>query len=384
MKTIDQNRYHVARKVTLIGMIVNTALAILKVIIGIVGHSPALFADGIHSFSDLISDVMVLFAAKHANKGADNDHPYGHERIETLATLVLSVVLVVVGIAIAWHAVDNWLAGEAKTPDQFTLYAALISIFANEWLFRYTLHVGNRIESDLIRANAWHHRSDMLSSAIVLFGILGAIIGFGWMDALAAIIVAYLIIKMGARWGYRSLNELIDEGVDEATLSEIDRLINAVEGVRRYHCLRTRKMAGKIMLDVHILVDRSISASEGHYIAEKVRSVIVHHIENMKDITVHVDVVEHPEEISALEKLPPSRAEIVTALKAHLAKHGLDDAVLNDKIILYYFPAEIRIVVLANYASEQLGDYKRVFEHFTLRSVKKTRLLLYVDDSGEL
>ena len=345
--TCEQDRYRESKRVTVVGMFVNSMLAVIKILVGIIGHSSALFADGIHSLSDLLSDFMVLLAAKHAGKVADFDHPYGHERIETLATMALSVMLTVVGVLIAYHAFDSWYHQALGIPDQFTVYAAILSILANEGLFRYTMVTANRIDSDLLRANAWHSRSDMYSSVIVLVGLIGALFGVLWMDALAALIVAYMIAKMGVKWSYKSLSELIDTGVDIETLKKIEAVIENVDGVKRYHCLRTRKMAGQIMLDVHVLVDSHISASEGHAIGECVRTELACNIDNIKDITVHIDVFEHPEHFVDPAKLPPSRSKIIVQLLEHLKlKNNQTVRFDANEMLIYYDPDKIRLYLL--------------------------------------
>jgi cation diffusion facilitator family transporter len=319
---MSDNRYQITKKVTLVGMFINSLLAFVKMLIGIVGRSPALFADGVHSLSDLISDVMVLFAAKYANKGEDDDHPYGHEKIETLATLVISALLITAGFMIVYHSLATLISGEYSMPDKFTMYAAIFSIFGNEFIYQYTMRAANKIDSDMLRASAWHSRSDMWSSVVVLVGLIGAFYGFIWMDALAAFVVCYMIVKMGVKWGYSSVAELIDEGVDDDTRKSIKDIIANTEGVEDFHYLRTRKMAGKIILDVHVLVDKYSTASEGHYVAEIVKSNIYHNVENIKDITVHIDVANHEDGVIKLENFEPSRKDIYQAILDFLAEYN--------------------------------------------------------------
>ncbi|WP_018299059.1 cation diffusion facilitator family transporter [Fangia hongkongensis] len=383
MTEID--RYEESKRVTIVGMFVNTFLALIKIIIGLIGQSSALFADGIHSLSDLVSDVMVLFAAKHANKGADFDHPYGHERIETLATVILSVILMVVAVLIAYHAIENWYFGELLIPDTLTIYAAIISILANEGLFRYTMRSANKINSDLLRANAWHSRSDMYSSVVVLIGLIGTMLGVVWMDAVAAIIVAYMIAKMGVKWAWKSLSELIDTGVDRETLKQIERIISNVNGVKKYHCLRTRKMAGQIVLDVHILVDEHVSASEGHYIAEHVRGMLAERVDDLKDVTVHVDVSEHPEQFVSPKKMPPARDVIIKALNDHLSKYG-DSAephtpciIFDRELIIYYGASKIELYFMLENEEKAIKVQKAFAHGFMLTGVKQTDAFVFLN-----
>ncbi|API86673.1 cation diffusion facilitator family transporter [Francisella uliginis] len=354
---MSDNRYEITKKVTIVGMFINTLLAISKTIVGIIGRSPALFADGIHSFSDLLSDCMVLFAAKYANKGEDHNHPYGHERLETLATLVLSSLLIAIGFMIVYHSLTDLISGDYVTPDKFTVFAAIFSIIGNEFIYQYTMRAANKIDSDMLRANAWHSRSDMWSSVVVLIGLVGAFLGFAWMDAIAALVVCYMIVKMGVKWGYSSVAELIDEGVDDETRKNIKTIITNTEGVEDFHYLRTRKMAGKIVLDVHVLVDKFSTASEGHYIAEIVKSNIYHNIENIKDITVHVDVTNHEDSVIKLENFEPSRKEILEVISDFFVKNNLDTTIiLAKRSSIYYFDGEI-IVDLYVKRSNDLKKY---------------------------
>ncbi len=373
---MSDTRYQITKKVTLVGMFINALLAISKTFIGIIGRSPALFADGIHSFSDLLSDAMVLFVAKYANKGEDHNHPYGHERLETLATLVLSGLLISIGFMIVYHSLATLIVGGYETPDRFTVYAAIFSILGNEFIYQYTMRAAKKIDSDMLRANAWHSRSDMWSSVVVLVGLICAFVGFPWMDAIAALVVCYMIVKMGVKWGYSAVAELIDEGVDVETRKSIKEIITNSEGVQDFHFLRTRKMAGKIVLDVHILVDKYSTASEGHYIAEIVKSNIYHNIENIKDITVHVDVTNHEDGVIKLENFEPSRIEILSKIKEIFAQNNIDESnILDKKMSIYYFENEI----LVDLYVKRSNDLKRLSKMLSNLSVNgyNTNVSLY-------
>lgn len=282
------SRYAQAKKVTLIGAVINFLLGFSKLWAGIQFQSHALFADGVHSFSDLITDFMILFAAKWGSLDADDSHPYGHQRIETAATLLLALLLILAGAGIAWDALEAAFK-ETHIPHIAALWVVFLSIMANEILFHYTLRVGKKIESALIIANAWHHRSDAASSLVVAIGLIGSLAGFAYCDAIAAIIVGFLIIKMGGTYGWNSVQELIDTSVDTKTLCEIERIIQLVDGVKKIHQLRSRLMGGDILIDVHILVDSFISVSEGHYIAQHVHHNLLKQFQKVKDVTVHVD-----------------------------------------------------------------------------------------------
>ena len=256
------HRYQQSKRVTLIGAIVNALLGILKVLIGTLGNSHALVADGLHSFSDLLTDGLVIFAAKFGSREADIDHPYGHGRIETAATLALAMLLVLVGAGIIYDAGDHlFIEKSTQSPHYIVLIIALISVIANEWLFRYTLRIAEKIQSNLLKANAWHSRSDAGSSVVVLIGVGGSLLGFTYLDAIAAIIVGLFVIKMGWELGWSSLQELVDTGTDPKTLIKIEKAIHEVPGVKSMHQLRTRSMGGNILVDIHAL----------HYLGGKIQ-----------------------------------------------------------------------------------------------------------------
>ena len=361
---MSDERYKITKKVAIVGMVINFLLALVKMIIGILGRSPALFADGVHSLSDLISDVLVLFATKYANIGEDDDHPYGHEKIETLATLVISALLIAASFMIVYHSLTVFISGEYTTPNQFTIYAAIFSIFGNEFIYQYTMRAANKINSDILRANAWHSRTDMCSSVVVLVGLIGAFYGFVWMELLAAFVVCYMIVKMGIKWGYSAVAELIDEGVDNETRDAIKDIIRNTEGVKNFHYLRTRKMAGKIVLDVHVCVDEYSTASEGHYFAEIVKSNIFHNIENIKDITVHIDVSDHEDIVIKLENFAPSRKDLHQVIINFLAEYKLDKSLLLDKKMAIYYFEDIIQVDLYVKRSNDLKKYSEIVNNF--------------------
>ncbi|CAM2968540.1 cation diffusion facilitator family transporter [Legionella worsleiensis] len=286
---IHNERYWQAKKVTLIGALINALLGVVKLIGGILYHSHALVADGIHSFSDLITDVMVLFASKYGSLDADDTHPYGHQRIETAATLILAQLLILAGFGIAWDALDELIHATHTMPNWLSVPIICASILANELLFHYTKHIGQRINSPLIIANAWHHRSDAASSVVVLLGLIGSLAGFVSLDAIAAIIVGLMIVKMGWDYAWNSVKELVDTAVDSELLLQIEQVIQSIDGVQKIHQLRSRFMGNDVLIDVHILVSPKISVSEGHYIAQHVHHALVQQIASVQDVTVHVD-----------------------------------------------------------------------------------------------
>jgi len=286
-----RERYLQVRRVTLVGAAVDLSLGIIKIVGGWMSHSQALIADGVHSLSDLATDVLVLYAAKHAHAEADEDHPYGHARIETAATVGLGVVLVFIGIGIIWDSVNRLMSPEALTvPESWAIAIAGVSVVAKEAVYHYTMGYARRLDSDLLHANAWHSRSDAISSVVVIVGVGGALLGFTYLDVAAAAVVAIMIGKIGFDVAKTSMSELIDTGLAPEELDNIRDTIQSVNGVESLHLLRTRRMAGRVLVDVHlILSDPRVSVSEGHQISETVRGVLMGRFENIADVTVHID-----------------------------------------------------------------------------------------------
>lgn len=281
-------RYQESRKATLYGALKNSVLGCIKTILGITGHSHALIADGIHSFADLFTDVLVLMTAHWGSQEADDNHPYGHQRIETAGSMLLAFLLIVTGGIIAYEAILHCFVAPEK-PHFYALLVALLSTILNELVYQYTRHTAKKIQSNLLHANALHHRSDAASSLIVLIGIAGAYFGWYWLDPLAAGIVGLLIIKMGGELAWSSISELVDTGVNPALLEKIDQIIQHTSGVKTIHQLRTRSMGGEVFVDVHILVEPWYSVSEGHHIAERVHQRLKKNVAEVTDVTVHVD-----------------------------------------------------------------------------------------------
>lgn len=297
---MTSDRFWQAKKVTLIGAIVNALLGLVKLAGGVLFHSHALVADGFHSLSDLLTDAMVLFASKYGSQDADDRHPYGYQRFETAATMLLALLLILAGCSIAWDAIYELLYEHLETPGHWTLAIAALSIIANELLFHYTKYVGNKIKSALIIANAWHHRSDAASSAVVAVGLLGSLAGIAWFDTVAAVIVGLLIIKMGLSYGWNSVRELVDTSVEPEVSAKITQIIEQFDDVKKIHQLRSRMMGGDVLIDVHILVSPRISVSEGHYIAQQVHHALVNQFDRVKDVIVHVDPEDDEENCPSL------------------------------------------------------------------------------------
>ena len=335
-------RYREVRKVTLIGSVVDLLLGIIKVVIGYLSHSQALVADGIHSFSDLFTDFLVLFAAKHSHREADEEHPYGHGRIETVATVALGVALLTVAAGISYDAVRRLLEPDLLLhPGLLALLAALVSVFAKEVIYQYTARVARRLRSNMLHANAWHSRSDAISSIVVVIGVGGTMAGLRWLDAAAAIVVALMIAKIAWDLLWKSLQELIDTALEAEQVEAISASIRDVPGVRSLHMLRTRRSGSDALVDVHILVDPKLSVSEGHQIGETVRSRLLAGNDEVTDVTVHIDP-EDDELASPCTHLP-LRDEILRRLEAQWQQ--LEGAPQPDKVVLHYLNGKVHVDV---------------------------------------
>ncbi len=354
-----KSRSRRAQTINLIGAINNFVLAIIKVVFGWLGHSQALVADGIHSFSDLLTDVLVIFATHFGSRGADSDHPYGHQRIETAATLLLALLLILTGAGIVYESVREFLHPSVQLPTLVVLIVAALSILANEILFHATRKVGREIKSNLLIANAWHHRSDAASSLIVLIGVAMTLFGWVVFDAIAAMIVGVMIIRMGWQLGWSSVRELVDTGVEPELLTAFENTIQHVPGVFALHQLRTRSMGSEIFLDVHVLVAPRLSVSEGHFIARSVRQTLQSQHQHIADVTVHIDPED--DEIVDAEKVLPTREELDGYI--HQVAVSLPGGGQIEEIILHYLADQVEVEIsLPTHLSQQDGISKAYYD----------------------
>ncbi len=362
MEPTPEQRQQQTRNITLWGVVVNIILAILKTVGGVLGHSAALLADGIHSLSDLLSDFMVLYASKHANTDADEDHPYGHARFETLATVALGALLILVGIGIAYDAISRLIThADTHIPHSFTLYVAALSIISKEALYHLTRRVGIRIRSKMLEANAWHHRTDAISSIVVLIGIGGAMLGMPALDSYAAIVVALMVIKIGGELAYQSVMELVDTALEPELVEKVKQKILSIDDVAHLHLLRSRRMGHNALIDVHIQVAPRLSVSEGHHISEMVERVLIDSFEEINDVTVHIDP-EDDETAASCENLP-LRNEITTRLRQ--AWSQIPELEGIEHITLHYLDGEISVE--ATLPLEKIDDVShlgRIKNHF--------------------
>lgn len=286
-------------KITFIGSIANTLLLIFKFIAGLLGNSAAMIADAVHSFSDFVTDIIVLLFVKVSSKPKDEKHEYGHGKYETLATLVIGIVLMIVGLGITYNGVMetiNIIKGNiTKSPDSIALIAALASIILKEWLYRYTIAYGKKLNSQVVIANAWHHRSDALSSIGTGIGIGGAFfLGDKWiiLDPLAAIIVSIFIIKAAFSLIIPSINDLVEKSLPKSIEEEIINIVKSVDGVLEPHDLHTRRIGNAYAIELHILVDGNITLKEAHDIASTAENRIIEKFGPETHIIIHPEPIE--------------------------------------------------------------------------------------------
>ena len=285
-----------ATRSTWVSVGVNVVLTIGQITAGILSKSQGLIADGIHSLSDLVADFVVLFASHHSKKDADVDHPYGHQRFETAASLVLGVILLVVGVGMLWSAILKLQSPETVPQVHITaLWVVAIALIAKELLFRYMLAVAKRVKSSMLVANAWHARSDAASSLVVGIGIIGNLAGYPILDPIAALIVGFMVARMGWGFGWDAMHDLMDRAVDEQEVAAIRRTLLETPGVSDVHDVRTRKMGDMIVVDAHIEVDASITVEAGHDIAVEARQRVLRR-HRVLNLMTHVDPWKRPDD----------------------------------------------------------------------------------------
>lgn len=284
-------RQSVARRSTMVSVVVNIVLTVLQLAAGTWAHSQALVADAIHSLSDLLSDFLVLLVNRHSHKEADDDHHYGHQRYETAASLALGLLLSVVAVGMLWGAIDRLTHTEDIPKVQaLALYVAIGTLLAKEALFRYMLAGAEKVRSSMLVANAWHARSDAASSLVVALGILGNLLGYPLLDPVAALIVGLMVLRMGLSFAWDALNDLMDRAASQDQIERIRETLLQTPGVQGVHELRTRKMGDLILVDAHIEVDGQLTVLEGHEIALQARQRVMAKLPVL-NVQTHLDPV---------------------------------------------------------------------------------------------
>jgi len=339
MVPMGKTRLNALTNVTLVGSAVDLVLGVLKIFLGVAENSQALVADGIHSISDLVTDVMVLVAVRQGNKMADEDHPYGHARIETITTVLLALALFLVSFGIVDHALDVLFeSGRQVTPGRVALLVVMVSGLSKEYIYRYTMKVAKLHHSPILEANAWHSRTDAISSVMVFVGIAGTMLGYPELDALAAIGVAVVIAKVAWDLGAHSVQELVDKGMDRSYLDDLEDAVGKTHGVKGFHALRTRRMGSSVLVDVHIAVDSMITVSEGHQIAEQVRFGLTQQFPEISDVVVHVDA-----ENDVFDDTLPERGRLLGLMELCWKEYPPAQNVLRTN--LHYLNGSIRLEV---------------------------------------
>lgn len=282
-------------RVTIWGLCLNLFLVGLKLAVGIVVGSAALVADAVHSISDLFTDIVVILGIRLSSQPADEDHAYGHGRFETIATSLIGAMLVGAGIFIAWKSGLSLYRGEINIPGYAVVVVAAVSILSKEWIYQVTQRVARRVGSSALRVNAWHHRSDALSSVAVLFGAVAGLVGWGYGDQSAAIVVGVMVSIVGLNALWKVFVELTEGSISGEEQKSIVEAIQSVPGVKGWHRLRTRLVGREVFMDIHLLVDSGLSVAEGHRICSTVESAIVQTVQRPINIVVHCEPERDPD-----------------------------------------------------------------------------------------
>ena len=355
------------KNITVIGGVVNLVLSILKIGFGWFGQSQALIADGFHSLSDLLSDGLVYYASHHAGHEADEKHPYGHARFETLATVILGSLLVAVAGAIIWGAIARFFNEQVVSHGWLIIIIAILSVLAKEVMFHLTMRTAKETRSELLKANAWHHRSDAISSFVVLIGVGLEMAGFQYFDSIAALIVGLMVVKIGIDLVLSASKELVDTALDTDVVDQIKQVILSISGVRELHFLRTRKMGETALVDVHILVDPKISVSEGHLISETVRISLINKVANIGEVMVHIDPED--DEMYSPSVALPLRKELLSLFDK--AWEEIDEKARVTDINLHYLDGNVEVEVILPLDIVSDGDQAQVLaEKFKARAIE--------------
>jgi len=359
------------KKITVIGGVVNLVLSVLKIGFGWLGQSHALIADGFHSLSDLLTDGLVYYASHHAGHEADEKHPYGHARFETLATVILGTLLMAVAGAIVWDAVARFFNDQTLSYGWLIIVVATVSVLSKEAMFHLTMSTAKETRSELLKANAWHHRSDAISSLVVLFGVGLEMAGFQYFDSIAAIIVGLMVMKIGVDLVLSASSELVDTALDADVVEKIKHIILSVDGTRELHFLRTRKMGQTALVDVHILVDPKISVSEGHLVSETVRMSLIKGVKNIGEVMVHIDPED--DEVYSPSVDLPLRKNLLLQLDE--AWEGLNEKDSVSNINLHYLDGKVEVEVeLPLDSVENISEAREVSEKFKTRTLAVSKV----------
>jgi cation diffusion facilitator family transporter len=284
------NEEKIAYKVSFVSIVSNILLTIIKFISGVISHSQAMISDSIHSLSDVLSTFVVIIGVKISNKQADKSHPYGHERLECVAALILSIMLFITGFLIGYSGVKNIILNKTiKTPGLLALIASIISIIVKELMYWYTVSIAKKINSGALKADAWHHRSDALSSVGSFVGILGSRLGFKVLDPLASVIICLFIFKVSIDIFSDSIDKMVDKSCDTETINKIIEIIERKKEVLKVDDIKTRQFGNKAYIDLEISVEENMILKDAHAVAEKIHDEIEEEVPIIKHCMIHVN-----------------------------------------------------------------------------------------------
>jgi cation diffusion facilitator family transporter len=355
-----------AQKATWVSVAVNLVMTIAQLVVGWLAHSQSLVAHGLHSFSDLLSDFLVIYASRESAHPADQAHPYGHARVETAATLALGASLTVIGAGILWESGMRLQHIEAlPTVELAAFWVAIATVISKEALYRYLIRVAEKLRSQLLTGNALHTRADAASALVVVVGIGGALMGWSFLDLLAAALMGFMILHMGVGLAWGAIKELIDTGLDDAQVEAIRQTLLATPGVRDLHQLRTRRMAHQALVDTHVQVDPRISVSEGHRIAESARARVLREHPEVLDVLVHIDPEDDMDPDSYATRLP-ARDKLLDELQPLLA-----DLPTPQKVVLHYLKGQVEAELFFSHAHFPGNDALRLAEEALATRLKQ-------------
>lgn len=282
---------HTTRRLSVLALCINATLSLLKIIAGHFGSSQAVAADGVHSLSDCATDIILIIGVKYWSKPPDENHPYGHKRIETIISIVVGLALVAAAVGLGANAVSTFNAPPDSPPTMVAFAAALVSIFVKELLYQHTVKVGKKIKSNALQANAWHQRSDALSSVPVALSVVAVWVfpGFNFIDNVGAILVSMFILHAAWQIVRPNLGQLADESASKETVEQIEFIARGVAGVEDIHALRTRRVGADVFVDLHVLVDKSMTIEQGHTIAGVVKQTLKESNDTIEDVLVHIE-----------------------------------------------------------------------------------------------
>ncbi len=341
---LEQSRKESTR-VTVVGMVLDILLGVAKIVGGLFSQSFALVTDGIHSLTDAVTDIFVLIMARLAHNEADDNHPYGHGRFETLGTVGMGMVFFATAGVILYDAFQRLQSSvEIPVPALTGLLFALASIAAKEWIYHYTMAVARKLNSGLLKANAWHSRSDAITSIAVFIGIVAAQQGYAWMDTVAAAVVALFIARMGFDLCLDAIRELVDTAVPVERQQQIQESVRSVEGIRGLSSLRSRSSGGKLILELHLLVDPRITVSEGHQLGSLVSRQLIGQFSDIADVIIHID----PEDLEHGSPDPrnqlPERSQLLDAVRSRWQGLLADEDI--QRVDLHYLEQGVEIELL--------------------------------------